>query len=137
MTTEQIIRQSVNLPVGQSIRPIASSLADRSIFVATDDTTSTQPTQVTLQRLRFRTANDNQGRSWAYAYTNEAELSRAFPQGTPFAELKFADFFAIIERDARFAGIYLNAGSDAAYPVPRELFGTVKQVLPPPTAPLH
>ena len=105
MTTEEIIRQNANSPVGQSITPIVSSLAQHSIFVATDEPTTTEPTTVTLGRLRFKTAKDNQGHTWAYAYTNQAEFSRAFPQGSEFAELSFKDFFAIIERDDQFRGI--------------------------------
>lgn len=133
MTTEQVIRHNANAPVGRSITPIASSLATQTIFVATDDTTTTQPTTVTPERLRFKTAKDNQGRTWAYAYTNQAEFSRAFPQGGGFAELSFNDFFGIVERTPDFAGLYLNAGSDASYPIPRELFGQVKEALTRPT----
>src|SRR3954466_12767848 len=121
MTTEAVIRQNLNAPVDQSIVPVTGSLAKRSLFVATESSPSTQPTTVTLDRLRFRTAQDNQGRMWAYAYTTQAELLRAFPQGSPYAELDFKDFFQIIERDPRFAGIFLNSRSDASYPIPREV----------------
>src|SRR4051812_10423986 len=129
MTTEEIIRQNANIPVGQSIVPIATSLAKRSVFVATESSPSTQPTTVKLDKLRFRTAQDNQGRMWAYAYTTQAELLRTFPQGSPYAELDFKDFFQIIERDGTFAGIFLTSGSDSSYPIPREVFGQVKEVL--------
>ncbi len=129
MTTEEIIRQNANAPVGESIVPIATSLGKRSVFVATESSPSPQATTVTLDKLRFRAAQDNQGRMWAYAYTTQAELLRTFPQGTPYAELEFKDFFQIIERDGKFAGIFLNSGSDSSYPIPREVFEKVKEIL--------
>ena len=129
ITTEEIIRQNANVPVGQSIVPITTSLAKRCVFVATQSSPSTQPTMVTLDKLHFRTAQDNQGRMWAYAYTTQAELLRALPQGSPYAELDFKDFFHIIERDGTFAGIFLNSGSESSYPIPREVFEKVKEVL--------
>ncbi len=64
MTTEEIIRQNANGPVGRSIIPVVTSLAKHSGFVATESSPSTQPTTVTLDKLRFRTAQDNQGRMW-------------------------------------------------------------------------
>jgi hypothetical protein len=132
MAIEQVIRQNVNVPVEQSITPIAAALSTRSIFVATDKALTTQPATVLLEKLRFKTALDNQGRLWAYAYTSQPEFSRAFPQGSRFIELGFRDFFGIVERDPRFAGIFLNAGSDASYPIPRTLFETVTKLLRPP-----
>lgn len=129
MTTEKIIRQNANTPLGQSIVPVARSLAKQTLMVATESAPTAEPTTVRLDTLRFRTAQDNQGRMWAYAYTTQAELLRAFPQGTPYAELDFKAFFGIIDRDGRFAGIFLNAGSDASYPIPREVFDDVKEVL--------
>jgi hypothetical protein len=129
VTTEEIIRQNKNLPIGESIGPVGRSLAKHSVFVATENSPSTKPTTVTLNKLRFRTAQDNQGRMWAYAYTTQSELLRTFPQGTPYAELAFKDFFGIIERDGKFAGIFLNSGSDASYAMPRELFEKLKEVL--------
>jgi hypothetical protein len=128
MTTEEIIRRNANVPVGQSIVPIATSLAKQSVFVATESSPSSQTITVTLDRLRFRTALDNQGRIWAYAYTTQAELLKIFPQGSPCAELEFKDFFRIIERDGKFAGIILNSGSDASYPIPLEVFDKVQEV---------
>jgi hypothetical protein len=129
MTTEEIIRQNANAPVGQSIVPTATSLAKRSVFVATENSPSTQTTLVALDKLRFRTAQDNEGRMWAYAYTTQAELLRTFPQGSPYAELEFKNFFQIIERDGKFAGIFLNSGSDASYSISREVFEKVKELL--------
>ena len=129
MTTEEIIRQNAKVPVGQSIVPITRSLAKRTVFVATESAPSSEPTAAALDKLRFRTAQDNQGRMWAYAYTTQAELLRTFPQGSPYAELDFKQFFGIIERDGRFAGIFLNSGSDASYPIPREVFERVNEVL--------
>lgn len=129
VSTEEIIRRNANAPVGQSIEPVARSLAKRTVFVASDSAPSTERGAVTQDRLRFRTAHDNQGRLWAYAYTAQAELSRAFPQGSPYVELDFGDFLGIIDGDARFAGIFLDSGSDASYPIPREVFEKAREVL--------
>jgi hypothetical protein len=52
-----------------------------------------------------------------------------FPQGSPYAELEFKDFFQIIEQNEKFAGIFLNSSSDSSYPIPRELFEKVKEIL--------
>ena len=131
VTAEEIIKQNINLPVGQSIQPIAGRLVAESVFVSTESAPSTQPTTVRLDKLRFRTAKDNQGRTWAYAYTSEEMLLKAFTQGSPYVKLSFVDFFGIIDRDSEFAGIFLNSGSDASYPIPRELFKDVKLVLRP------
>jgi hypothetical protein len=111
-SVEEVIRQNIDTPIGQSISRVASSLAGHSVFVATDDVTSTRPSNVTLKRLRFKTAQDNQGRTWAYAYTSQAEFSRAFPKGSAYYELDFGDFFRIIDGNGEFAGIFLNSGSD-------------------------
>jgi hypothetical protein len=129
MTTEQIIRLNANASVGESIGPVASSLAAKSILVATDTAPASQPQDVVLSKLRFRTANDNLGRTWAYAYTNMDDFLRTFGPGTPYVELKFADFFKIIDGDTRFAGMVLNSGSDAMYMVPREVFARVKDTI--------
>lgn len=129
MTTEEIIRQNAHVPIGQAITPTVLALAKQSILVAIDDTPITQPTKLPLLRLGFKTSQDNRGGTWVYAYTNQAELSRVFPQGGRFAELSFKDFFAAIERDLRFAGIFINSGSDASCPIPRELFGKVRKAL--------
>ncbi len=123
MSIEQIIRQHGKEPVAQSIGPVASALANRSLLVATDP--GAPP-----GKLRLRTAVDNQGNVWAYAYTNAAELSKAFPNGASYVELTFPVFFGIIEANPQFRGIYLNSASDSLYPIPRELFQAVKALLP-------
>jgi hypothetical protein len=120
---------NANIAVGESIGPVASSLATRSILVATDTAPASQPQDVVLSKLRLRTANDNLGRTWAYAYTNMDDFLRAFGPGTPYVELKFADFFKIIDGDHKFAGIVLNSGSDAMYLIPREVFASVKDAI--------
>jgi hypothetical protein len=129
MTTEQLIRLNANTPVGESIGSVASSLATRAILVATDTAPASQPQDVVLSKLRFRTANDNLGRTWAYAYTNMDDFLRTFGPGTPYVELKFTDFFKIIDGEHKFAGIVLNSGPDAMYLIPREVFARVKDAI--------
>ena len=128
MNTEDIIRQYRNSPVGNSIDVVAKSLAGQSVFVGTESVAPTKDGKLT-GKIRLKTGADNRGRLLAYAYTSREEFSKAFPQGGPFAEMKFADVFTIIERDSQFGGIYLNSASDAMCPIPRELFDRVKQIV--------
>ena len=130
MTIEQIIQAHVDSPVGVSIGPITESLAKQSVFIATAEVAPTQDGKLTgTSKIQFKVGKDNQGRPWAYAYTSEAQFSKAFPQGGPFAEMSFPDVFKIIESDPKFAGIYLNSASDTFYPIPRELFDHVTRAL--------
>ena len=132
ISTEDVIRQNATAPVGQSIKPITLSLSKHTVFVATESAPSSQPTTVKLDKLRFKTDRDNQGRMWAYAYTSQPELLRAFPQGTPYVEIAFPSFFDIINKDGNFAGIFLNSGSDCSYPIVGELFSVVSALLKQP-----
>lgn len=128
-TTEQIVREHSHLPVALSVEPVAASLARHTMFVPIDETTIKQGRIVGPETLRIKTSNDIDGRTWAYGYTNCEQFSLAFPAGGGFAELSFESFFDIIERDGKFRGIVLNAGSDAAFHIPRELFELAKQAL--------
>lgn len=128
-TTGQIIREHSHLPIALSIEPITTSLARHTVFVPIDDATAGEVV-ASPERLHIKTSADIDGNTWAYAYTNHQEFSRAFPAGGGFAKLGFESFFEIIEGDGKFGGIVLNAGSDADYYIPRELFETVKQALP-------
>lgn len=122
MSIEQVIRQHGKEPIAKSIGPIASALVNRSLFVATDPTAPPG-------KLHLRTAVDNQGNVWAYAYTSSAELSKAFPSGASYVEMTFQVFFNIIESNSQFRGIHLNSASDLLYPIPREQFPSVKTLL--------
>jgi hypothetical protein len=128
MSTEDIIREHRNSPIGSSIEAVAQSLAKRAVLVGTEDVAPTQDGKLT-GNLRLKTAADNQEHLWAYVYTGRDEFSNAFPRGGPFAEMTFADVFTIIERDSRFGGIYVNSASDPAYLIPREIFDRVKAIL--------
>lgn len=129
-TSEQIIREYAKLPIALSIEPVAASLAMRTVFVPIDETTTKPGRIVGPETLRIKTSNDINGCTWAYGYTNREQFSLAFLGGGGFAELSFGSFFDIIERDGKFRGIVLNAGSDAAYHIPREIFELAKQALP-------
>ncbi len=128
MSTEQVIHQYRNSPIGDSIGPITQALAAQSVFVGTEGVTPTREGKI-IDKIRLKTGVDNQGRSWVYAYTSRAEFSKAFPDGGPFTELSFSDLFAIAEKDQKFAGIFLNSASDSYFPIPRELFGDVSRAL--------
>lgn len=83
LVAEQIIRQCADTPISQSIQKVALSMVGKSFFVPTDAAATGQPSNVVLRTLRFKVAEDNQGRSWAYAYTSKYEFSQAFPKGGP------------------------------------------------------
>ena len=126
MTTEQIILHYRDTPVSDSIDSVAKSLSKQSVYVGTEEVAKTEDGEL-KGTLRLRTGLDNQGRPWVYAYTSETNLSSAFPNGSPFVEMSFANLFKIVEPDQKFAGIYLNSSSDTFYPIPRELFVHLKQ----------
>lgn len=46
--------------------------------------------------------------------------------------LEFKDLFQIIERDLQFDGMFLDAGPDSSFPIPRELFDQAARVVEPP-----
>src|SRR4051794_2629625 len=119
MATDEIIRQNAHEPMGKSVPLVAASLVKQSVFLATDDATEKGPKEVKLQKFNFKTGKDKQDRTWAYAYTSRAEFGRAFPQGGGFIEMAFRDFFRVIDKDAKFAGFFLNSGSDSACAIPR------------------
>lgn len=128
MTTEDIIRQHRNSPIGDSIDAISHSLAERQVLVGTEGLAPTEDGKLT-GKIRLKTGLDNEGSCWAYVYTSQDEFSKAFPNRGPFAEMAFADVFTIIERDSQFGGINLNSASDSMYPIPREFFDRVKENL--------
>ena len=129
MTTEELIMSFGDAPVGVSIGPIARSLSGRTVYVGTDQEGAAEAVKADRTKLRFMTAQDNEGNEWAYAYTTQAEFERLIPSATPFIELGVTHFFEIVERDNRFRGIFVNAGSESSYPIPRELFDDVKNAL--------
>jgi hypothetical protein len=125
---EQMIRQYRNLPIGKSVGPITKALAVQSMLVGTVGVTPTQDGKI-VGKICLKTGADNQGRQWVYAYTSRAEFSKAFPEGGLFAEISFPDLFGIVEKDQECGGLFLNSVSNASMPIPRELFGYVRQAL--------
>lgn len=130
MTIEQIIRDRSHLPIAESIMPIVTSLSERNVFLPIPDETIEQSAVLPAKTMPVKAWVDDSGSAWAYAYTSQRQFLRAFPAGGAFAEMRFEKFFQMIESDDRLQGIVLNAVSDAACYIPRELFETVKQVLP-------
>lgn len=126
---EQTIKNNANAPIDQSLKLVGAALKQQAILVATDGTAATQQSSGSLNRLRFKSALDNQGRMWAYAYTNKNLFEKTFPPSSEFAEISFRDFFGIIDSNQQFAGIYLNAGSDSSYPIPRQVFSILNETL--------
>lgn len=128
MTAEQLIQQHHNSPVSKSIEPIVESLTFQSVFVGTEGITPTKDGRIEGQ-VRLKTGVDKQGNPWLYAYTSTTEFSKAFPDGSAYAEMSFQDVFNIANTNRQFAGLCLNSASDLSYPIPRELFDFVVQAL--------
>jgi hypothetical protein len=124
ITAKETLAKYHDEPVGKSIGPVARCLAGISVMVAIEDSSS--PIE---GKLRLRVDYDNQGRLWAYVYTDEKEFLEAFPEGTKFVEMAFTDFFAMVESDSRFAGIYFNSSPEFTYVIPRELFPEVRKIV--------
>jgi hypothetical protein len=125
MTFEQTIRNHSNEPLAKSIGPAAKSLAIQTVLVPIEGVVGSG-----ADRLKLKTAVDTQGSLWAYAYTSKSELTKAFPKGSQYAEMTFPSFFKIIEPNPQFGGIYLNSASDTRYPLPRQVFNSIKAQMP-------
>ncbi len=133
LTTEQIIQKyRSGVPMEKAIGPIARALASGPVFSGTDGQDSGDP-----RKINLKTNSDREGRQWLYAYSSQAEFSKAFPQGGPFVEMSFADLLGIAEANPQFAGIYINSASDGNCPILREQFRGAKEALrggsPPPS----
>ena len=124
MTAEQVIRQHRDLPLRESVGPIAAALADESVLVAIEGSVPEPPAP-----LMLRVGADKQGRLWAFAYTSEATFADAFPQGSDCAAIRFVRLIEIIHSNDQLTGVFLNSASDTAYPVSKELFGEVEHAL--------
>ena len=120
---KQLIESFANAPLGESIIEVSRGLAQCNILLPTQDVHEQG------KPLRLKTSADNEGNEWVYAYTDESELLAAFPDGSPYVQLKFADAFMIVERDSRFGGMFINHTAKYQYLIPREVFGTVKNEL--------
>lgn len=109
-----MIAQYANVPLQESIGPVARELALRPLFVAVKAATSDD--------LELTVAADKQGHLWIYVFTDQEELSRVFTQGSAFAEMSLSDILATIGPNEQFGGIFINSKSEATYLIPRDFF---------------
>jgi type III secretion system (T3SS) SseB-like protein len=123
LSIKDLIESQQDAPLGETINDVSRALACCDVLLPTEGVHEQG------QPLRIKTATDNEGREWAYAYTDEAELLAAFPDGSPFVQLRFPDAFGIVARDSKFGGIFLNRTEKYSYLIPREVFDTVQTEL--------
>lgn len=120
---KEVIESFEGAPLGKSIKEVSRHLARCEIILPTEGVYRAG------EPLRMKTASDDQGRDWVYAYTDESELLAAFPEGSNFVAMPFRDAFEIIARDPRFGGISINRTEKYFYVIPREVFDTVQAEL--------
>lgn len=120
---KDVIESYKDASLGKSIKAVSHKLASSKIILPTEGVYENG------KPLRLKVAADNQGREWAYAYTDEPELLAAFPDGCPFVAMQFRDALTIIERDSRFGGMFINHTDKYKYLIPRELFDEVNVAL--------
>lgn len=120
---KDVIEEYKDAPLGTSINAVSHKLASSEIILPTEGTYENG------KPFRLKVASDNQGREWAYAYTDESELLAAFPGGCPFVAMQFRDAFKIVDRDSRFGGIFINHTDKYKYLIPREVFDDVNVAL--------
>ncbi len=120
---KDVIEAYKDAPLGKSINAVSHKLASSEIILLTEGIYENG------KPLRLKVASNNQGREWAYAYTDESELLAAFPNGCSFVAMQFRDAFTIVERDSRFGGIFINHTDKYKYLIPREVFDEVNVAL--------
>lgn len=120
---KELIGSYKDAPLGKSIRAMSRRLADCDILLPTDGV------HQKAGPLRLKISTDNRGLDWIYAYTDEEELLAAFPAGSPFVGMKFADAFEIAASNARFGGICINTTEEHQYLIPRDVFDVVREEL--------
>ena len=119
---DQLLTDATSQPLSDSIGPVATVLADRTLIVPTSGPVLPPPTPVPLQ-----VGADVHGRLWVYAYTDLVHFQKVFPAESHHATIKFLALFRIVDADTNLAGILLNSGS-TAYPIMRTLFSAVRRV---------
>lgn len=123
LSIKDLIESYKDAPLGESIKEVSRHLAQCEIILPTEGAYQAG------EPLRLKTASDNEGRDWVYAYTDESEVLAAFPQGSDFVAMPFRDAFGIVARDARFGGISINRTEKYLYLIPREVFDMVQAEL--------
>ena len=112
----ELIAAHQDSPLGKSIREVSRGLAQCYVWLPTESTHEEG------KPLRLGISTDNQGRDWAYAYTDESELLAAFPKGTPYFQMRFRDAFAMVAEDPRFGGIFINHPARLRFAQPQPSF---------------
>jgi len=124
MTLNEILIKYDKAPVGESLVPVTRALATASVIVPLHELPSSES-----GKLSLKVSIDNRGQPWAYVYTDSNEFYSTFPEGGPFAEMKFVEVFEIVAADEKFGGSFINRTPELMYLIPRELFAQVTETL--------
>ena len=125
MNVEAAILEYARTPLREAVGPVAVLLAGQTVLVGIDGEV---PTAGGI--LQLRTSADRAGGLWAHAFTSEAEIAKAFPQGAGCASVRFTTLFRLVASDPKFSGgLVINSSSPSAFPILRELFGIVEESL--------
>lgn len=125
MNIEKILIENKTTPIGRAIEPIATALSKHTVFVPMVGN-APGPNG---GKMSLFVGKDNEGNTWAYAYTNLQELNKALKQGGAYAEMQFSQLFSILEANQHLRGLYVNSASESFFPIPRELFPRMKTIM--------
>lgn len=125
MHIEKIITDNKTIPIGRAIEPVTTALSKHSVFTPMVGS-APGPNGGKMSLL---VGKDNEGNTWAYAYTSLLELNKAIKQGGTYAEMQFSQLFSILEANQHLRGLYINSASESFFPIPRELFPRMKTIM--------
>jgi len=123
----RLIAETSGLSMEESLPQIAPVLMRASVLLPGDSENEDGGTQAN-RSVTLLTARDKFGQEWFYAYTDEAELLKVFPEGARYVEMNFRDFLTTAESKPGIGGIFINSGSDDSYPIPKTFFSRLKQL---------
>lgn len=123
MSVKEVLEKYRESPINESLRPVAESLADTEILVAIQELEG--------GGLAFQVGEDVDANLWLYAFTDEDEFARMFPDGGQFGQFNFRELLHMVDADEHFSGIFLNSRSESSYVIPRELFEPFQAILAP------
>ena len=122
---EKVVSRLAGQPLRDSIGPVSVALANVQLIVPVErDSTTTDQSS-----LKLVVGTDREGNLWAYAYTGQAHIAKAFPSGCATATIEFSKYVGVVDQMDDVAGIMIDAGSPTAYPIFKEVFALVRESL--------
>lgn len=120
-----LLAENAELPVDQSMANVGPLLFASEVLLPKAGEST--PDEDGRSSVALMTAPDKDGKVWFYAYTDEAELLRVFPEGVEFIAMTFSAFVNSVQEKEDLGGIFLNSGSqESAFPVPAEFLKPIK-----------